>query len=146
MSTRHRRRGREEAFRLLFQAEQAPRPWDEVLAAEAELTELPKPAWEFARELAESAWAEHAELDPLLDQLAKGWSLERLAAADRAILRLGSYELIHRADTPVAVIINEAVELAKRYGTDDSPRFINGILGTLAREHRDEPLELRDDT
>ena len=145
MSVRARRRGREEAFKLLFEVDQGPTAWSEVLRLAEETTELPTQAWTFARELADGTWTGRAELDPLLGALAHGWTLARMAAADRAILRLAAYELLHREDTPVGVAINEAVELAKKYGTDDSPRFINGILGTFVREHRQARLGAGDD-
>lgn len=134
MSVRTRRRGREQAFRLLFQVDQAPLDLEDVIAAEADFCELKPEAWQFACELARGAWAHLAELDAKLGALADHWTVPRMAAADRALLRLAAYELLHRADTPVAVTINEAVELAKRYGDNDSPRFVNGILGAIARE------------
>ncbi|MCC7495026.1 MAG: transcription antitermination factor NusB [Fimbriimonadaceae bacterium] len=135
MSIRTRRRGREEAFRLLFQADQGVLPWDEMLPIEHSLSEVATAVWEFAVSLAEGAWRDRERIDALLEQLAHGWTVPRMAAADRAILRLAAYELQAVAETPTSVVINEAVELAKTYGTDDSPKFINGVLGTLAREH-----------
>lgn len=145
MSVRSRRRGREEAFKLLFQADQGVLPWDQLLELEVGLTTVPAEPWQFAVELAAGTMARLDELDPLLASLASGWSLERMPAADKAILRLAAYELLHRDDTPVGVAINEAVELAKKYGTEDSSRFINGILGTLAREHCPERVEPGDE-
>jgi N utilization substance protein B len=139
MSVKERRQGREEAFKLLFQADQGVQPWDEVVAAEQAETTLGQPAWQFACELGGGAWRQRQELDPVLDRLATGWTVERMASADRALLRLGAFEILHRDDIPVGVTINEAVELAKRYGTDESPKFINGILGTLAREGGSDP-------
>jgi len=133
LAIKERRLGREEAFRLLFQADQGIVDFDEILELEAEETDLAPATWQFAYGLAAGAWSRRVDIDPLLDELASGWSLERMASADRAILRLGSYEVLYCLETPVGVSINEAVELAKRYGTDDSSRFINGILGTLAR-------------
>ena len=145
MSVRARRRGREEAFKLLFEVDQGPTAWSEVLRLADEQNDLPTQAWTFARELADGAWTGRAEIDPMLGELAHGWTLQRMAAADRAILRLAAYELLHRLDTPVGVAINEAVELAKKYGTDDSPRFITGSLGTFVREHRQERLGAGDE-
>lgn len=130
-----RRRGREEAFRLLFQTDQGVRPYAEVATVERTVTDATAPAWSFALALAEGVLAQQDRLDGLLNDLAAGWTVNRMASADRAVLRLGAYEVLHRHDTPVSVCINEAVELAKRYGTEDSPRFVNGILGSLARSH-----------
>jgi N utilization substance protein B len=68
--------------------------------------------------------------------VAPGWSLDRLAAVDRAILRIGAYELFEALDRSQALVINEAVVLARRFGTDDSPRFVNGVLSSVAAEAR----------
>jgi N utilization substance protein B len=69
---------------------------------------------------------------------AKGWAIDRMPALDRAILRLGIYELLSRPDVPVAVVIDEAVELAKRFSTDDSGRFVNGVLAAVAKNARSD--------
>lgn len=134
MNVKERRQGREEAFRLLFAADQNPTELDEVIAVENEFRDIGDAAWGFACELARGAWAERPAIDAELDRLAVGWTVPRMAAADRALLRLAAHELRGRDDIPPAVTINEVVELAKRYGTDESPRFINGILGSLARK------------
>lgn len=77
------------------------------------------------------------ELDNHVTRLAVDWRVERMAVIDRNILRLAAYEIIFRHDVPVSVAINEAVELAKTFSTPEAARFINGILGQLAREQRD---------
>ena len=71
------------------------------------------------------------EIDELIDTNAKDWSIDRIAKMDLPILRVAIYEIKHREDIPVGVSINEAVELAKKYGSDDSPKFINGLLGQI---------------
>ncbi len=78
------------------------------------------------------------ELDDRIRQRATGWTLERMPVLDLNVLRLGLFELIARPDVPIAVAIDEAVELAKRYSTDDSGRFVNGVLAALARDVRPE--------
>ncbi|HEX8834111.1 MAG TPA: transcription antitermination factor NusB, partial [Abditibacteriaceae bacterium] len=83
---------------------------------------------------ARGAWEAKAQLDVYITKYASGWTLERMANADRNLLRLALYEILHREDIPQSVSINEAVELAKRYSTADSAKFINGILGSFARE------------
>lgn len=75
-------------------------------------------------------------IDAMITENAKGWPLERMPALDRAILRLAIWELTDRPDVPTAVVIDEAVELAKRFSTDDSGRFVNGVLATIARTVR----------
>jgi N utilization substance protein B len=77
-----------------------------------------------------------AELDAAIAAKAKGWTLKRMPVLDLSVLRLGAFELAHRPDVPVAVVIDEAVELAKRFSTDDSGRFVNGVLAALAPELR----------
>ena len=78
-----------------------------------------------------------AELDEIIGSHVQGWALNRLARVDLTILRMAVYELRHMPEVPVGATINEAVELAKAYGTDKSPGFINGILGSIARERSD---------
>jgi N utilization substance protein B len=73
-----------------------------------------------------------AESDAIIAPLLEGWTIERLPTIDRLLLRMSTFELMHR-DTPPAVVINEAVELAKKFSTDDSPRFVNGVLGSVAK-------------
>jgi N utilization substance protein B len=77
------------------------------------------------------------ELDGLISRFAKGWSLDRMPVLDRTVLRLASYELLAGDEPPVGVVISEAVELAKRYSTDDSGRFVNGVLSSIAGEVRE---------
>lgn len=81
-----------------------------------------------------------AEIDELIARRSKGWDLARMPVLDLSIMRLGVYELLARPDVPKAVVIDEAVELAKRFSTDDSGRFVNGVLGALGDELRtDDP-------
>ena len=129
-----RRSGRELAFRLLFQADVGGLSLDEVFSTARESSEATDEVWAFATELARGAWEARHELDPLISRYASGWTLERMANADRNLLRLALYEILHREEIPQSVSINEAVELAKRYSTADSAKFINGILGSFARE------------
>jgi transcription antitermination protein NusB len=84
-----------------------------------------------------SGVAEHqAEADDLIRRFAKGWTIERMPVIDRTLLRMGCYELAHRPDVPTGAVISEAVELAKRYSTDDSGKFVNGLLARIAKELR----------
>jgi transcription antitermination protein NusB len=76
------------------------------------------------------------ELDSLITEAATGWKIERMPILDLQVMRLAIYELLHRPDVPTAVILNEAVELAKRFSTDDSGRFVNGVLAAVARQVR----------
>jgi transcription antitermination protein NusB len=94
---------------------------------------------ELTTELVVGVGTRLAELDEAIARKAKGWVLSRMPVLDLSIMRLATYELIDRPQVPVAVVINEAVELAKRYSTDDSGRFVNGVLAALAAEHRPPP-------
>jgi transcription antitermination protein NusB len=91
---------------------------------------------DFARRLLAGVRKNRAELDELLKKTADNWSLGRMAVVDRNILRIGAYEMLHD-DTPDRVAINEAVELAKRFGAKQSPHFVNGILDRFVKERRD---------
>lgn len=82
----------------------------------------------FAKDLAVNAWKNKSSVDSLIKKHSKGWSLERISAVDRSILRLAFYELM-QSETPHQVVINEALELAKKYSTADAAKFINGVLG-----------------
>ena len=94
------------------------------------------PVHEYTVELVEGVAASRLRIDDILRHYAEGWTLERMPGVDRAVLRLGIYELLWRTDVPDAVAIDEAVELAKSLSTDESPRFVNGVL---ARVLKDQP-------
>lgn len=100
--------------------------------------ELPPRARAFADELAGGTAAERARLDELIMKYAENWELSRMAAVDRNILRLAAYELLHHADTPISVVIDEAVEIAKNFSTQDSGKFVNGILDKIKLERSAE--------
>ena len=95
----------------------------------------------FARELFEGAVVNIDQLDRLLREHAENWRLERMAAVDRNILRVALYELLHHLETPAAAVINEALEIARRFSTGDSVEFVNGVLDGIRKElpPRDPP-------
>ncbi len=101
----------------------------------AENFEMPRAAFAFARELVVQVVDHCAGLDAIVSRHAKNWRVARMAVVDRNILRLATFELAH-TKTPAAVILNEAVELARRFGSDESPPFVNGVLDAVAREVR----------
>jgi N utilization substance protein B len=125
-----RRDARERALGLLYEAEAKGVQGADVLA------ELPVPADEFAEALVRAVDEHRERIDALLTEHARGWTLARMPALDRAALRMGTAELITRADVPTAVVLNETVELASRFSTDDSGRFVNGLLAKIATEVR----------
>lgn len=87
-----------------------------------------------AKDLARGAWHSRARADELLGESVPGWSVQRMSPVDRNILRLGLYELLERPGTPPAVVINEAIELARDFGGSDSPKFVNGVLDGIRRK------------
>lgn len=100
---------------------------------------------EFIKKLTQGVTDRADELDKQLQPLAPEWPLAQIARMDRVILRIGAYELIYGKDAPPKVVINEAVELAKAFGGDNSSKFVNGVLGSLLRQHEAaaEPLAPR---
>ena len=126
-----RSKARKRAVDLLFEAD--ARGLDPVtLVAERLGSPDVPPISDYTVALVEGV-AEHRErIDELIAEHAEGWTLQRMPAVDRAVLRLGLYELLWADDVPAAVAIDEAVELAKTLSTDDSPRFVNGVLARLA--------------
>ena len=130
---RPRRLARERALELCYELEQRPGSLDALLA------DLPAAPDEYSVSLARGVEEHRDEIDVLLRRYSEHWALERMPVVDRAILRLGCYELAYVPDTPTGVVISEAVELAKEYSTKDSGRFVNGMLSRIAEEVRSEP-------
>lgn len=125
-----RREARERALALLYEAESKG-----LVPLASVLDTLPLPPEPFAGELVVGVSDHLAELDELIGRFSRSWRIDRMPAIDRALLRIGTYELGH-TDVPVGACISEAVELAKRYSTDDSSSFVNGLLGRIATELR----------
>jgi transcription antitermination protein NusB len=125
-----RTRAREMALQALYQEDLNPENALENLGAFLSARLQDESLREFAKQLVLGVKRNQEELDALLAEKAEHWSVPRMAATDRNLLRLGAYE-IRYADTPDRVAIDEAIELAKRYGTANSPQFINGILDKL---------------
>ena len=94
-----------------------------------------KVSFAHARELVEGTLGHRPELDELIASQAENWRLERMPAVDRNILRLAVFEMLYQTDVPKKVVLNEAIELAKRFGSDQSPRFVNGLLDGLLKGH-----------
>jgi len=134
-----RSKARKRALDVLFEAELRGEPPLAVL--EARTVQADPPVGSYAIELVQGVQAHRDEIDDLLGRYARGWTLERMPAVDRNILRIGAYELLWSADVPAAVAISEAVLLAKDLSTDGSPAFVNGLLGTLAELPPGQPAE-----
>jgi N utilization substance protein B len=125
-----RREGRERALSLLYEAEA------KNLSPPALLEELPVEPPPFVIDLVAGVSRCQARIDELIGRYAVDWSVDRMAVIDRNVLRLAVYELLESPDVPMGAVISEAVELAKRYSTDDSGRFVNGVLSSVASEVR----------
>ena len=122
-----RHKARETAFQMLFQLVEGANDWQlaENTLAEAD---LPTKASAFAAQLAKGAWQKHFETEQYIRRLAKGWQYERLCSVDRLVLHLAMYELKYLPENPPPIVIDEAVELARSFGTDDSSSFVNAVL------------------
>ena len=127
-----RREARERALSLLYEADAkgcAP-----ALVLDSQVLEPEA----FVVDIVSGVEKHGDEADALIRRFSKGWSLERMPVIDRTLLRMAIYELGHRPDVPTGAVISEAVELAKRYSTDDSGKFVNGMLSRIAQELRGE--------
>jgi len=125
-----RRMARERALELLYEADAKAATVAEILAA------LPVEPDSYAVDVVNGVSEHAARIDELITRLASDWPLDRMPTVDRCVLRLGVYELAERPDVPTAVILDEAVALAKRYSTDEGGRFVNGVLAAAALELR----------
>lgn len=128
-----RGKARKRALDVLFEAEQRGVPPLDVLEAteKRRADEGDPPLNPYTRELVEGVVAHQARIDELLSTYSLGWTLDRMPAVDRTALRIGTYELLWRDDVPDAVAVSEAVMLVQDLSTDDSPSFVNGLLGRL---------------
>jgi N utilization substance protein B len=130
-----RREARERALGLCYEVESRGSSADAVIA---EQPVAPDP---YACELARGVDAHREEIDALLSRYSENWAVDRMPAVDRALLRIGTYELGWEPDLAPGVVINEAVELAQQYSTKDSGRFVNGLLSRIAEHLRGTPRE-----
>ena len=136
-----RRLAREIAFKTLFQQDIGKNDLEPAMTELLAESGLGPDHARFARSLAEGVLEHSDELDELLARHLVNWEMSRLAAVDRNVLRLAAYELLYCDDIPVAVSINEALELSKAFNTDESAKFLNGVLDKLAREHKGNEVE-----
>ena len=128
---RARTKARKRALDILFEAEARAEAPLEVLAARRETDDAP-PVQEYAGKLGEGVATHLERIDQLIAEHAEGWSVDRMPAVDRGLLRIGVYELLWVDDVDDPVAITEAVELARTLSTDDSPRYVNGVLGQIS--------------
>jgi len=136
-----RRRGRELVFRLLYQADLTRDAIDATWRQIAGEERLPDDARAYVEELVGVLERSLPAIDERIRQAIQHWKLERLAATDRGVLRLATAELVHMAGTPARVVLEEAVAIARKYGREESGRFVNGVLDRVARDVRPGELD-----
>ena len=133
-----RRRAREYALQLLFQIDLSGGPPEEVFHDFWSGQKAGQEVREFAQRLVRGVWREREALDGVIASCAEHWRLDRMATVDRNVLRIAVYEMMFETDTPAAVAIDEAIEVAKKFGGEDSGKFINGVLDAIRRRGDEE--------
>lgn len=128
-----RRKARHQALHILYQSEITAEPVGSILGKRTWSEEDGEPG-DFCRELLAGVETHRGAIDQEIEGISENWVLSRMPIVDRNILRLAAFEILYAPDIPPSVSINEAVEMAKTYGGDDSSKFVNGILGRLADE------------
>ena len=140
-----RRRARFTVLQCLYELDYTDHTFDEAFRNRLEDQPLTIAGEEFAHRLGSGIHTNAQALDDIISELAPEWPIDQIATVDRNILRIAIYELLFEIDTPPKVAINEAVELAKKFGSDSSPRFVNGVLGSLAsKQHVEQQNYLRE--
>ena len=127
-----RSKARKRALDVLYAAEM--REQDPVEALDAAIAEGERPTNPYTETLVRGVSEHRERIDELLGRYAQGWTLDRMPAVDRTALRIGAYELLYVEDVPYPVAVSEAVALVRNLSTDDSPSFVNGVLGSMLRD------------
>ncbi|MGF7048592.1 N utilization substance protein B [Paenibacillus sp. DS2015] len=117
----------EEAVSTLLEEASEENETDRVIKDEIKLKE-------YVLELVNGTWTNKVAIDELLGHYLVGWQISRLSRVDRQVLRLASYEMVYQDDVPAKVVVNEAIDLAKHFGTEDSGKFVNGVLGNMIKD------------
>lgn len=129
-----RRLARELALKVLFQVEFSPEKLKELWTRFWEEFEVDEEVRVFTQTLVEGTLRNLKEIDNVIERCSTNWKVSRMASVDRNLLREATYEILYHEEIPASVTMNEAVEIAKKYGTEESPSFINGILDKIAKE------------
>ncbi|MCS7241441.1 MAG: transcription antitermination factor NusB [Candidatus Caldatribacterium sp.] len=135
-----RRKARELALQVLFERDLRRKRVDDVLSHVSLPSSWDEDTQNFFLTLVRGVEEKEREIDKLITEVTEGWPLQRMAAIDRNILRMAAYEILFIPEIPPSVSINEAVELGKKYGTEESGKFINGVLGRLVRHLEEQKL------
>lgn len=132
---RKRSKSREYALQMLYQVDVGRAESGQTLQDFWAYHNAPEEVKTFAEQLVQGTLSHRPEIDQLITSHASNWDLNRMAVVDRNILRMGTYELLYVEEVPPKVCLNEAVELAKRFGDEESSKFVNGILDTIHKQH-----------
>ncbi len=135
-----RRKARHQALHILYQREITGEDVGQILGERTYHADDGEPS-DFCRDLLLGVQSRQGTIDSTIESISENWALSRMPFVDRNILRLAVYEILHMEDIPDSVSINEAVEMAKLYGGEDSSKFVNGVLGRLAEDHAQESAE-----
>jgi N utilization substance protein B len=135
-----RRRARVASMKILYRVEVVGDDLEQLVSELAGSDTIPESAREYAIELLQKIGAHAAEIDGVLNAALTRWDLKRLAVIDRCVLRIGTAELLYEANVPTRVVLDEAIEIAKQFGSKESGRFVNGVLDHVARESRKEDM------
>lgn len=136
-----RRKGREAAFQLIYQVDLSESPLDNSVDDFWVQMGVNHAARDFAIQLVDGVTQNLEKIDSIISLHSHHWKMHRMNSVDRSVLRVGVFELIFCPDTPIKVIINEAIEIGKKYGTEESGSFINGILDKISKEVREGEQE-----
>ena len=134
-----RRKARALALQVLYEVDAVGHQAEQVLVRLIEEAGLPEDKSAFTRELVMGVLGNKLEIDRNIKQYAPAWPVSQLPVVDRNILRLAIFEILLDNKIPVRIVINEAVELAKSFGSDSTPKFINGVLGSVVAQQKDKP-------
>lgn len=137
-SLKGRSRARAVAMQALYELDATSHDLETVVRRRLEGDSTPDEIATYASHLIQGVIADRAEIDALIQNAAPQWPLDQMSRVDKSILRLAIYEMLREADLSPKVAINEAIELAKRFGHDSSPKFVNGVLGTIERHQREQ--------
>jgi N utilization substance protein B len=135
-----RRKARHQALHILYQREITGEDVGQILGERTYQSDDGEPS-DFCRDLVLGVQSRQGTIDSTIESISENWALSRMPFVDKNILRLAVYEILHMEDIPDSVSINEAVEMAKLYGGEDSSKFVNGVLGRLAEDHSQESTE-----
>ncbi|HET7771354.1 MAG TPA: transcription antitermination factor NusB [Chloroflexota bacterium] len=133
-----RTRARAVAMQALYELDSTTHPLEEVVRRRLEADKTPETSADYASFLIQGVMSDRAEIDARLQSAAPAWPLDQMARVDKSILRIAIFEMLREKDLSPKIVINEAVELAKRFGHDSSPKFVNGVLGTIERNQREQ--------